>query len=449
MNCDLKILNWLLQGPVSYNKVGREIDSELLKESFLPQYKVIYEKIFDYFSKYKTPPSYEVLSQFAEDEMQDYLINEIKETNCEESEISFYLDKIKERFNVYLAKKLSEFDQEESIDDFNQKLVKTAAKIDRLRKSSVFAEGNLTDSVLERLNNYDYIVANPDLASGVKSGFKDIDDYTNGIKKSELMLIVGASSGGKSLLMMNYAVNAWLGSNVPSDPSKWKFDNGVNVLYFTLEMSKSQMEQRIDACMAEIRHFGLTRGSLTNEEKEKWVSSLSFQKQYNKHFYIVDMPRGSRMLDIEARYETIRAEFQPDLVVIDYLGIMSPNHSSGSDWQDLGQVAAELHEFCRNKNIAVLSAAQKKAKDKKSKDKSNDLEDVGRSLMIAQNCNIMLLIESREDEALKSDAIIHVVKNRDGARGPVRLYKNFEKSKFTSITDNWINSNNDDENSIG
>lgn len=449
MNFDLKIINWIMQGAVALNKANREVDFKILSEAMLSEYKDIFQKIVDYHSKYKTPPSYDVLLENVESEEEYFLISEIQENTCEETEVLYVLDKIKTRYNLHLAKRLADSysDSTDDIDEFNENLNRISSKIARLQKSSVFAEGDFTETVEERLNRYEYIVNNPDFAAGVKSGYREIDEYTNGIKKSELMLIVGASSSGKSLLMMNYAVNAWLGSNTPNNSDNWDKDDGCNILFFTLEMNKEQMEQRIDACMSDIKHTPLMRGTLSLDEKEKWLNSLAFQKQYKKHFYIVDMPRGSRVLDMEARYKTIVSEFQPDLIVVDYLGIMSPNQSSGQDWQDVGQVAADLHEFCRNNNIAVLSAAQKKAKQKNSKDKGNDLEDVGRSLMIAQNCNIMLLIENREDEKIRTDAVIHVVKNRDGARGEIRLYKNFEKSKFSNIPNNWATES-DDENSL-
>lgn len=438
-----------MKGPVEYNKIGRNIDFKLLNEAIDSDYKPVLKEVENYYLRYKTPPSYEVLAELIEEQETLFLVSELAEDDCQESEVLFYLDQIRNRFNSQLAIRLVNSiskNNDIDIEEFNQNLVNISSKVERLKKSSVFSEGHLSDSVEERINQYLFTEENPHLSSGVLSGFPELDEYLNGIKESEMMVIVGASSSGKSLLMLNYAINAWLGSNTPQPASSF-LDDGKNILYFTLEMTKKQVEQRLDANLADVRHKALTRGYLEQDEKARWMEALDFQKIYPKKFYLVDIPRGSRTLDIEASYNRIVAEFKPDLVVVDYLGLMKPNHDFGQDWLEIGQVSADLHEFCRNKNIAVLTAAQKKAKNKNAKSQANDTEEIGRSKMIGDNSNIVLMIENRDDELLREDAIIHITKNRDGAKGEIKLFKDFEKSKFKSIPDNW-SVNLGDENAI-
>lgn len=435
---DQKILAWLMKGSVEYNKVTRDIDLKILYEALHPDYKSTFEVIERYYSRYKTPPSFQILQEsLAEDIDMVQLVSILERTSCKESEILFYVDQVRKRYNSEIAVRLAKsISNDLDVEEFNSSIINVAAKIDRLKKTSVFAEGNFGNSADDRYNDYLFTEQNPNIATGVMSGFREIDDYTYGIKPSELMIISGASSSGKSLLMMNYAINAWLGPNRPQN-SVGFLEGGKNVVYFTLEMSKRQLEQRIDANMADIPHRAIMRGQLSPEEKNKWKNSLEFQKDYEKKFYIVDMPRGSRTIDIEARFDAILSEFQPDLVVVDYLGIMKPNRDFGQDWLEVGHVAEDLHEFCRNKNVAVLTAAQRKAKNKATKGQTNDLEELGRSKMIGDNANIVLLIEQRDDEHLLDDMVIHIVKNRDGAKGEIKLYKEFEKSKVISIPDNW------------
>jgi replicative DNA helicase len=242
------------------------------------------------------------------------------------------------------------------------------------------------------------------------------------------------------MLMMNMAVNAWLGSNVPSEGITG-FSDGKNVLYISLEMSKKQLEQRIDANVANVRHRGIARAELEGAEETRWRSCLDFQKSYNKTFYILDMPRGTTMGEIEAKYENLLGVFKPDAVFVDYLQLMKPTVGQiGSDWLDVGKVSEELHEFCRKKNIPVVTAAQRKAAQKKTGGKKVDdvsLEDLGRSKMIGDNAAIVFLIANREDERLREDMEVHVVKNRDGAKGKVSLRKVFANSRIESLPDDW------------
>jgi replicative DNA helicase len=147
------------------------------------------------------------------------------------------------------------------------------------------------------------------------------------------------------------------------------------------------------------------------------------------------------MGEIEAKYETILGVFRPDAIFIDYLQLMKPTiGASGTDWLDVGKVSEELHEFCRKKDLPVVTAAQRKAVQKKKSGKKIDdvnLEDLGRSKMIGDNAAIVLIIGNREDEDLREDMEIHVVKNRDGAKGKVSLKKVFDKSRIEIFPDDW------------
>ena len=284
---DQKILAWIMKGPVEYNKVSRDIDAKILGEALGYDYRSTYNIIETYYKRYKTPPSFKILEDnLAEDIDTVQLVSILKDESCDESEILFYIDQVRDRFNSELAIKFSESISHVDVDleEFNSNLTSTMAKIDRLRRKSVFAEGDICKSVDERKSSYLFTEENPDIVSGVLSGYPALDDYIYGIKPSELMIISGASSSGKSLLMMNIAVNAWLGSNKPSEEIDEIADDGKNIIYVTLEMSKAQLEQRIDANLAAVRHKAIMRGFLTDAEKVRWNNSLDFQKRYNKKF---------------------------------------------------------------------------------------------------------------------------------------------------------------------
>lgn len=448
---DRKVFSYLLKGPAEFNAVQRIIDYNLLTEAAAPDFKPLAQIIKAYHNQYRTPPPYSILQDnLVEDFEVLQLLSWIEEEECDESEIKFYVDMMRKRYNGYLAKILAEaapyniedFDAEE----YNQSLGRIQSKIERLHKNAVFTEGEISRSTKERLGRYQYTEENPDKISGVFLGYRDLDHLTWGIKQSELMVISGASSSGKSMLMMNIAINAWLGSNDPLNPEAKFVDDGKNIIFFSLEMSKSQLEDRIDSNLAGIITNNITRGKLSLQDKEKFKKVLDFCERYDKKFYICDMPRGSKTLDIEARYDAICSEFTPDLVCVDYLGIMKPNVSRNSDWLDIGYTAEDLHEFCRAKNIPVITAAQRKTKDRKAKKQYNDLEDLGRSKMIGDNANIVFLIENRDEEYLKDDMVVHVVKNRSGAKGKVTLLKDFETGRIQTIPDDWVGDAGDENN---
>lgn len=443
---DAKIINWMLKGSLEYNEVIRNLDQDLLVAVVMPEYKPAVEKILEYYSRHKIPPAlYIVKTLLSENGDDTRIISTIEKNSIEANEVGYVIDQIKIRYNKFiaksLAKRINEIDEQgEDIKEINNDLRKIISKTDRLYKQDAFSEGKLSDSTDDRIRHYQYTSENPDQILGFLSGYKELDDYTWGVKNSEMLVIGGASSSGKSLLMLNMAINAWRGSNDPAE-NIVGHDDGKNVLYVSLEMSKLQMEQRVDANLAGIKHREIVRAQLSDEDEIRWKKCLDFQKSYNKIFYILDLPRGSTMGEIEAKYETILGMFKPDAIFIDYLQLMKPTAEvAGSDWLDVGKVSEELHEFCRKKNIPVVTAAQRKAAQKKANGKKTDdvnLEDFGRSKMIGDNAAIAIMIANREDELLREDMELHIVKNREGAKGKINLKKAFDKSRIESLPHNW------------
>lgn len=436
-----KILGWMIKGSYELNLAFRLIDAKLFHAACMPQYKEIVDAISKHHSRYKMPPSMEILEeQFKDDPAKIILLSELEDKACKKNELGYYVDQLKVRYNNFLLKKLAEnvSQNEAELDDRNSLVKRMTAKIDRLHKSDTYSEGDFTENVQERRDRALYREENPEDSMGVLTGYSEIDDYTYGIKKSEMMVIVGASSSGKSMLLMNVAVNAWLRGNDPTE-GKPKHQDGYNVVYFTLEMNKQQLEDRIDACIAKVRHKSLTRGDMTAEEKSRLAASHDFQDQYNPKFYIVDIPRGASANQIEQKYEALLGEFEPDLICVDYLGIMGVDDMGDADWQELGKIASSMHEFCRNKDIAVVTAAQRKATSKRTDDdeEGRDLEKIGRSKLIGDNANIVLMIANRKDEHLREDFEATFVKNRDGKLGTIHLRKVFDQSRIENWPDDW------------
>lgn len=365
----------------------------------------------------------------------------VRQINTDHKEFKWRLEKLKTIYNAQLQKniigKLSDLSARTDIDksrieEINAIMRKGVVSIDEINKRKEYKEGTLQDSAEERMLRYNQIEENPDIAKGILTGFSTFDQITNGIHPGEFMIVAGDTGGGKSVLLHNIAVNAYLAGNDPFDPYDNWHDRGRNVLYFSLEMPKEVMERRIDACMAGIHSTKIRDGCLTEDDKQRYFRILRFQKKYNKHIHIVDMPRGVTPREIELKYlELCESSFKPDLIVIDYMGIMSPNNAEGSDWMDLGQIAAEIHEMSRAYNISTLTGSQVN----RSKDENYSTSRIARSAMIPQNANIIIHIANRPDEEMRDDMLVHITKMRDGEKKSFALTKDFAKMKLIDLVD--------------
>lgn len=400
----------------------------------------------DYYNENKSIPSYEMACQYAE--LGKYPDAEIAKKalscaydnalNINDGDFPQLLKILKQNYNeLYIREKLrhvaSNLASEHDISDINDYINKMAVEIKAFSDTQTYSQGSLGDTAKQRMMDYKKIEENPDLAKGVYSGFARLDEITNGFKGSELVAISGPSGSGKSIILMNIAVNAWLGNNkapaalglglVPeTQPEEWD-DSGKNVWFVTIENPRILQERRISSCIAGVSCNGIRDGKLDRDQKERFFKSLKFQKMYSekKVFYTSDLGQNITMATIEAEYEKISRIFKPDIIVIDYMGKMKAVNPTGQDWLDQGSVAADMYEFAKKLvSIPVITATQMKAAVRTNsglKRYEGDVENVSRSKMIGDNLSLNLQIIKDELYNQSEYMEIVVAKCRDGETG--------------------------------
>jgi replicative DNA helicase len=169
----------------------------------------------------------------------------------------------------------------------------------------------------------------------------------------------------------------------------------------------------------------IRNASLNADEAEKLKKALKFINKYPNQFEIVDIPRGATMESMEMIYEDVKTYYDPDIIVIDYLGLMDYDGGDMEDWLKLGKISEKIHEFARVHNKIVLSAIQlNRGKGGKDAEDKIGLHRIGRSALIMQNANIGIQIETRPNEKSYPDMKYHLIKNRDGELGQGKLIKN-------------------------
>lgn len=433
---DLKFIAYCLKSKSLAIKLFNQIQEGFLRKDYFKIILLIKECI----AKYNEIPSLNMLKRCKDwnDIFENIIIN-AKNLEINKDDYILDFDDLQSRYKkneilksgvqVY-QKNLQKNQEFLSLDDAVKCIKKLSNKLSRLDKNEVYDEGSVSETADDAFKEYIKKKENPELARGIHLGITYFDDSTNGLHESELMLIGGESGAGKSLLSMNMAINAWKGSNNINN-TQFVAD-GANVVYFTIEMPFSPFRQRFDACLAGVNLNNLKNGKMTEAEEESFQKSIEFQKKYPKKFYIVDIPRGCSVKNIEAKYLELIDDFIPQLIVVDYVGIMKADSDSDSDWVNLGKIAEDLHEFCRTYKIPCISPVQLNRPSKNGPQKA-DQNRIGRSLMLVQNTNIMLNINTREDEDLKSDLEIIIAKMRDGGKGSFHLYKQFDKMRVLNV----------------
>jgi len=452
-NHDLRLLAYALYDKSLTIKVIDKVKPEFLRK----QYRPILLAMIECVKRYNEVPTVEMLrrTQYWDKSFVgiiDVAIDIKNDPDFEPKNLALEIEDLKEAYKRRLLLKAGKevFQENYKNGDFVdlnlaiKTVRRVSGEIEQIDSERIYKEGNVAETAEETKEEYIRRKENPESTRGILTGIRELDQITNGFQGSELILVGGESGTGKSLLSHNMAIGAWLGNNgVPKENEPFgDFDgSGVNVIYFTIEMPWAPFRRRFDACLAEVPLYGIRDGTLSPEEEKKYYRALEFQQLYNKNFHIVDIPRECTVAQIESKFLEIKYDFIPELIVVDYITLMKSDHND-SDWLGVGKVAEQLHEFARTYNISVITPVQ--LNRPKNEDEVPSQNRVGRSLLLNQNCNLMLNIHTRKDEAARNDMSINIAKNRDGEQKVFSLYKRFDLMRvYNDFPTDWLDNDED------
>lgn len=263
---------------------------------------------------------------------------------------------------------------------------------------------------------------NPKL-SGLSSGFYDLDSLTQGFQKSDLIIIAGRPSMGKTALSLNIASNVIKNSKLP-------------VLFFSLEMSKEQIMYRLLAMETNINQMRLKNGKLYQDD---WVKLNKMLKIISKFPLFIDDTFNLSIQDIRSKIKTIMFEQNElGLVIIDYIQLMqNPKMKVENRVQELSQITRSLKTIAREFDIPIIGLSQLSRNVENRLDKKPILSDLRESGSIEQDADLVLMLYKTNAEnqlpytlqTLQSIDLI-IAKQRNGPTGTVKLKFNEEQTKF-------------------
>ena len=431
-NLDLSILKGILSNKKNAIDFVADNDAKL----FEPDIWSFANIILGYVKTFKDVPTLRVVKERliksnSNQKQLDYIEStwkEIEAVSYDDREFKYELEKLKKRFAekevLALKEKMSsleagKIDVKKQLDDINR----VTQSIKSLYQVKAYERMTLKDSVPQFIEEYNAKMVDASFDRGLLTGYSYLDFVTDGLRSGELLLIAAESGGGKSMLLMNMAMQMWLGGNTTDMTENFK--PGCDVLYFSLEMPFKPCLNRVLSRLANVPSKRVRNAKLNKEDRNKMLDSLNFVKRYPHQFEIIDIPRGATMENMEMIFEEAKTKFNPRVVVIDYLGLMEYGGGEMDDWLKLGKIAERIHEFARVHNIIVLSAVQlNRGKGGKEAEEKIGLHRIGRSALIMQNANIAIQIETRPNEKQYPDMYYHVIKNRDGELGKGRIIKN-------------------------
>jgi len=281
-------------------------------------------------------------------------------------------------------------------------------------------------AILQRtFERIQFICNHPDELVGVPTGIHDLNKVTNGLQKSDLILLAARPSMGKTALALNIASNAARA--------------GKFVMLFSLEMSKLQIGNRMLSTESGVDSQRLNTGELTDNDMSALIDALDRMSRLN--MFIDDTP-GITLLEMRSKVRRIKYEFGLDLIVIDYLQLMQGGTSRIAEQnrqQEISEISRSLKALAREMDVPILALSQLSRSVEMRAEKKPQLSDLRESGSLEQDADIVMFLYrdeyyNRDDEQNKNIAELIIAKNRNGPTTSIRLQFQKEIMRFGDLT---------------
>lgn len=275
----------------------------------------------------------------------------------------------------------------------------------------------------ESFDRLDELHKNKGQIRGVPTGWRDLDNMTAGLQRSDLVVLAARPAMGKTTLVTNLAYNV---------ASKAK----QAVLFFSLEMSKEQLVDRMLADAAGVDSWNIRTGNLSDEDFEKLSNAMG--EMAEAPIFIDDTP-GVSVLEMRTKARR-QAHSQPlGLIIVDYLQLMqgSGNRNSDNRVQEVSEISRGLKLIARELNVPVIALSQLSRSVESRSPQIPQLADLRESGSIEQDADIVMFIYREQyykpETERQNITDLIIAKHRNGPVGKVELYFHPERLKFMTL----------------
>ncbi len=284
---------------------------------------------------------------------------------------------------------------------------------------------SMEDVLAESFERLDALHKDKGSIRGVSTGYKDMDNLLAGFQKSDLLILAARPAMGKTALALNLAQNVAV-------------DTDSSVLYFSMEMSKEQLVDRMLASESGVNSWNLRTGNLSDADFEKIGHAMGVLSEAK--LYIDDTP-GITISELRTKARREAHKNKIGLVVVDYLQLMSGGtRFSGSDnrVQEISEISRGLKGVARELNVPVLALSQLSRSVESRSPQIPQLADLRESGSIEQDADVVAFIYREDyynpDESDRPNIMdVLIKKHRNGPTGKVELYFDRERQKIRSL----------------
>ncbi|MFZ5932882.1 MAG: replicative DNA helicase [Patescibacteria group bacterium] len=268
------------------------------------------------------------------------------------------------------------------------------------------------EALAESFDRLDELHKQAEGLRGVPTGFKDLDDTLAGMQKSNLLVLAARPGVGKTSLALNIAQNLAV---------KYKRPVG----FFSLEMSKEELVDRLLVVQADIDAWKLKTGKLSEEDFTKLSNAMG--ELAEAPLYIDDTPALS-ILEMRTKARRLQVEAGIDLLVVDYLQL-ARSRQLENRVQEVSEISQGLKNLARELKIPILAISQLSRAVEQRGTRRPQLADLRESGAIEQDADVVMFIW-REDEEKTENVVLDIAKHRNGPLKSINLFFKGDRIKF-------------------
>ena len=280
---------------------------------------------------------------------------------------------------------------------------------------------HIKELVKDTIEKIDSLYQRKEHVTGLATGFAELDRMTSGMQNSDLIIVAGRPSMGKSALAASIIEHVGIGQKKA-------------VAFFSLEMSKEQLVQRMLCSQARVDAHKVRSGYLSPSDWPKLTSAAG--KLSSSAIYIDDSPAISA-LELRAKARRLKAHQDVQMIVVDYLQLMRGHARVESRQQEISEISRSIKALARELHIPIIALSQLSRAVESRQDHRPQLSDLRESGAIEQDADVVILLMREEyynpTEENKGIAEVIIAKQRNGPVGTVKLSFIKEYMRFENL----------------
>jgi len=415
-----------------------EIEDVINGDSFyVAKHKMIFEAMLDLFSKNEPIDILSLSTKLSEKKMLDVVggnqyLAELINTVPSSTNVKHYAEIVQKKYVlrslIEAADYVSDIAFEEGEDNMDEILDLAEKKIFSVvnsPKSQKFV--SMKEALPLAYERLEKLHENKGMLRGIPTGFRDLDAMLSGFQPSDLIILAARPSVGKTTLALDMArMSATL--------------HDKSILIFSLEMSSQQLVDRMLSAESRVNAWNLRTGKLNGDQDFTQLRD-SLDKLSKAKIYIDDQP-GNSIVRMKATSRRVKAEKGLDMIVVDYLQLMTTSKNYDSMVNQVTEISRSLKSLAKELDVPVIALSQlsRAVEARGGKPRLSDLRDSG---SIEQDADVVMFIHREDkgkDESEQTNiAEILIEKHRNGPTGKVDLYFDGKTTSFLNLEKNSLN----------